>query len=89
VAVSSKYQILVLDMALDRRGRLHLLMSGKNKFQALTQGSRKLVVSTNKGQVLGRFDIQESSFHRLGAGADVLYLLRNRRPSRLEMYTLP
>lgn len=89
VAVSSRYQIAVLDMALDRRSRLHLLMSGKNKFQALTQGSRNLVVTTNKGQVLGRFGIQESSFHRLGAGEGVLYLLRNRRPNRLEMYTLP
>ena len=89
VAVTSKYQILVLDMALDTRGRLCLLMSGKNKFQALLQGSRNLVVTTNKGQVLGRFDVQESSFHRLGAGEGVLYLLRNRRPTRLEMYTLP
>lgn len=89
VTVSSRYQILVLDMALDKRGRLYILMSGKNKFQALTQGSRKLVVTTNKGQVIGRFDIQESSFNRLGAGDDVLYLLRNQRALRLEMYTLP
>lgn len=89
VTVSSRYQILVLDMALDKRGRLHLLMSGENKAQALTQGSRKLLVTTNKGQVVGRFDIQESSFHRLGAGDDVLYLLKNRKPNRLEMYTLP
>lgn len=89
VTVSSRYQILVLDMALDTHGRLHLLVSGKNKSEALTEGSRKLVVTTNKGQVVGRFDVQESSFHRLGAGEEVLYLLKNKKPNRLEMYTLP
>ena len=89
VTVSSRYQILVLDMALDKRDRLYLLMSGKSKIQAFTQGSQKLLVTTNRGQVAGRFDIQESSFHRLGAGDEVLYLLKNRKPNRLEMYTLP
>jgi hypothetical protein len=39
--------------------------------------------------IVGRFDVQESSYDRPGAGDDVLYLLRNRKPNRLEMYTLP
>jgi hypothetical protein len=87
--VSSKYQIAVLDMAVDKQGRLYLLMSGQNKFQALTQGSRKLLVVSNKGKTLRKFDLQEDAFHRLAAGSDDLYLLRNRRALRLEMYGLP
>jgi hypothetical protein len=87
--VTSQYQLGVLDVAVDRRGRLYLLLSGRDKIQALTQGSRKLLVTTSKGKVLGRFDIQEAGFHRLGAAGDVLFLLRNRRALRLEMYKFP
>lgn len=87
--VSAKYQIAVLDMAVDKRGRLYLLMSGQNKIQALTQGSRKLLVVTGKGKTLSKFDLREDAFHRLAAGSQDLYLLRNRRALRLEMYDLP
>lgn len=87
--VSSKYQILVLDMAVDRRGRLHLLLSGKDKIPALTQGSRKLLVVSGGGKTLAKYDVKEDAFHRVAAGDGILYLLRNRRALRLEMYALP
>lgn len=87
--VSSKYQILVLDMAVDRRGRLHLLLSGKDKIPALTQGSRKLLVVSGRGKTLAKYDVKEDAFHRVAVGDNALYLLRNRRALRLEMYNLP
>lgn len=87
--VRSRYQILVLDVALDARGRLILLMSGQNKAQALTQGSRNMLVTTGSGRVLRRVGINEAAFNRLAAGPDTLFLLRNRKPLRLDMYPLP
>lgn len=87
--VSSKYQLLVLDMATDRRGRLYLLLSGKDKIPALTQGSRKLLVVSDRGKTLAKYDVKEDAFHRVAVGAGNLYLLRNRRALRLEMYALP
>jgi hypothetical protein len=89
LTVTSRYQILVLDVALDVHGHLLLLMSGENKFQALMHGSRTLVVMTGAGKVLSRTAIDEASFNRLTVDSDVLYLLRNRDPLRLERYSLP
>jgi hypothetical protein len=87
--VRSKYQILVLDFALDGRGRLILLMSGENKYQALTNGSRSLLVTTTSGRVLSRLDLEDGPFNRLAAGERSLFLLRNRSPLRLDRFTIP
>ena len=85
VSVSSKYQILVLDMATDDQSRLYLLISGKNKIPALNQGTPKLVVSTSKGRVLKSVTLA-NNYHRVLAGNGSLYLLRNRPPLRLDRY---
>ncbi len=85
VSVNSKYQILVLDMTADGRGRLYLLISGKNKVPALNEGTRKLVVANSKGQVLKTLTL-DHSFHRVVAGNGNLYLLRNKPPFRLDSY---
>lgn len=87
VSVNSRYQILVLDMAADTNGRLYLLMSGKNKIPALTQGTPKLVVLNSKGQVLKTLTL-EHSFHRVVTSDDDLFLLRNRPPLRLDRYVV-
>lgn len=86
-AVRSTYQILVLDMTVDRQGRLYLLLSGKNKVPALTEGTRKLAVLSGDGRVLRKVDL-EYNFHRLVAGNSRLYLLRNRKPIRLDTYSM-
>jgi hypothetical protein len=85
VSVSSKYQILVLDMATDDQSRLYLLISGKNKIPALTQGTSRLVVSNSKGRVLKSVTLA-NNYHRVLAGNGNLYLLRNRPPLRLDRY---
>lgn len=85
VSVSSKYQILVLDMATDDQSRLYLLISGKNKIPALSQGTPKLVVSNSKGRVLKTVTLA-NNYHRVLAGNGMLYLLRNRPPLRLDRY---
>lgn len=88
LAVSAQYQILVLDMAADRNGRLYFLISGQNKVVALTRGSRNLRVSTSTGRTLKKISLDDS-FHRLAVHGDVLYLLRSRRGPRLVRYALP
>lgn len=88
LAVRSNYQILVLDITLDDRGRLIFLMSGKPKHQAIMQGSQTLLVTTERGRVLRRVNIEDAAFHRLVAGHAVLYLLRNRDGLRLDRYDL-
>jgi hypothetical protein len=85
IAVSSTYQILVLDLAVDGQGRLYLLLSGKNKIPALNEGTRKLVVLAGNGRVLRRAEL-EYNFHCLASGNRRLYLLRNRKPLRLDTY---
>src|SRR4029077_6951828 len=89
LSVKSKYQILVLDATLDARGRLILLMSGEDKYQALTKGSRSLLVTTTKGRALAKFDLEEGSFNRLVAVEGILFLLRNRSPLRLDRFSVP
>ena len=86
-AVRSTYQILVLDMTVDRQGRLYLLLSGKNKIPALTEGTRKLAMLAGNGRVLKKAEL-EYNFHRLVAGNSQLYLLRNRKPIRLDTYAM-
>ena len=88
-AVRSNYQILVLDMTLDNRGRLIFLLSGKPKYQAITLGSQTLLVTGGSGTVLRKATIGDVAFHRLAAGPNGLYLLRNREGLRLEKYQLP
>jgi hypothetical protein len=88
LAVSAQYQILILDMAADRNGRLYFLISGQNKVVALTRGSRNLRVSTSTGRTLKKISLDDS-FHRLAVHEDVLYLLRSRRGPRLVRYALP
>jgi hypothetical protein len=88
-AVRANYQILVLDMTLDNRGRLIFLLSGKPKYQAITQGSQTLLVTGGSGTVLRKATIGDVAFHRLAAGPNGLYLLRNREGLRLEKYQLP
>ncbi len=85
--VSSRYQILVLDMAVDVKGRLYLLLSGKNKVPALTEGTQKLVILAATGRIL-KTAVLEYSFHRVAVGNGRLYLLRNRKPMRLDAYAL-
>lgn len=89
LTVRSNYQILVLDMTIDERGRLIFLLSGKPKGQAIRQGSQSLLVTSGSGRVLRRVMVEETSFHRLVAGPAVLYLLRNRDGLRLDKYDLP
>lgn len=86
-AVRATYQILVLDMTVDHQGRLYLLLSGKNKVPALTEGTRKLAVLAGDGRVLKKADL-EYNFHRLAAGNSRLFLLRNRKPIRLDTYAM-
>ncbi|HKG47605.1 MAG TPA: hypothetical protein VKB02_12800 [Pyrinomonadaceae bacterium] len=86
--VSSRYQILVLHMTVDSQGRLYLLLSGQNKMPALTEGSRKLAVLDRDGRVLKKAEL-ENNFHRVAAGNRRLYLLRNRKPIRLDTYAMP
>ena len=88
-AVRADYQILVLDMTVDNRGRLIFLISGKPKYQALTQGSQTLLVTGGRGTVLRKAMIEDAAFHRLAAGRNGLYLLRNREGLRLDKYQLP
>lgn len=85
--VRSRYQILVLDLAADARGRLYLLLSGKNKVPALTEGTHKLMVLAHNGRVL-RKALLENNFHRLAISNGRLYVLRNRTPFRLDEYPL-
>jgi hypothetical protein len=85
--VRARYQILVLDMAADARGRLFLLLSGKNKVPALTEGTQKLMVLADNGRVLKRA-LLENNFHRLAISNGRLYLLRNRMPFRLDEYPM-
>jgi hypothetical protein len=87
MVVRSIYQILVLDMAIDAQGRLYLLLSGQNKTPALTQGTRKLMVLTGNGRVLQKADL-DHNFHRLATGNGRLFLLRNRKPLRLDTYAM-
>ena len=85
MVVRSRYQILVLDLAADARGNLYLLLSGKNKVPALTEGTQKLLVLTNTGRVV-RKALLENNFHRLAISNGRLFLLRNRTPFRLDEY---
>lgn len=89
VILRSNYQIWILDMTLDERGRLIFLLSGKPKGQAIREGSQTLMVTSGNGRVLRRLVIEETSFHRLVAGRAALYLLRNRDGLRLDKYNLP
>jgi hypothetical protein len=85
MVVNSSYQILVLDMTVDSQGRLYLLLSGKHKVPALSEGTRKLAVVAGSGRVLKTVHL-EYNFHRLVSGNRRLYLLRNRKPLRLDAY---
>lgn len=87
VSVTAKYQILVLDIAVDKQDRLYLLISGKNKAPALQQGTAKLRILTKTGRTLKNVTL-EHSFHRLTAGNKSLYLLRNRGPFRVDEYVV-
>lgn len=89
MSLRADYQILVLDMTIDNRGRLIFLLSGKPKYQALTQGSQTLLVTGSRGTVLRKAMIEDVAFHRLAAGPNGLYLLRNREGVRLDKYQLP
>ena len=88
LTISSKYQIGVLDVALDGRGRLVLLLSGETKYQALHNGSRNLAVTNGRGQILAKYEVDSGPFNRLTAGNGLLYLLRNRGPLRLDKFAL-
>jgi hypothetical protein len=85
VVVRSRYQILVLDMAVDAQGRLYLLLSGKNKVPALAEGTPKLAVFSGAGKLLKQVTL-EHNFHKVAVGRDGMYVLRNRTPMRLDAY---
>ena len=89
LTLRSNYQILVLDVTLDERGRLIFLISGKSRYEAIAQGSQNLLVTSSAGRVLRKVTIEDANFHRLAAGHGVLYLLRNRDGLRLDKYALP
>ena len=86
-SVSSKYQILVLDIAADKQDRLYLLISGKNNAPALHQGTAKLRVLTKTGRPIKNVTL-DHNFHRVAAGSKSLYLLRNRGPFRVDEYVV-
>ena len=86
-SVTSKYQILVLDIAADKQDRLYLLISGKNNAPALQQGTAKLRVLTKTGGTIKNVTL-DHSFHRVAAGNKSLYLLRNRDPFRVDEYVV-
>jgi hypothetical protein len=85
VSITTKYQILVLDIAADKQDRLYLLISGKNKAPAIQQGTAKLRVLNKKGHTLKNVTL-DHSFHHLAAGDKSVYLLRNRQPLRVDEY---
>lgn len=87
VSVTSKYQILVLDIAADKQDQLYLLISGKNNAPAILYGTTKLRVLTKTGRTLKEVNL-DHSFHRVAAGNRSLYLLRNREPLRLDEYVV-
>jgi hypothetical protein len=87
MSVTAKYQIFVLDIAADKQDRLYLLMSGKNIAPAIQQGTAKLRVVTKTGRTLKNITL-DHSFHRLAAGDNSLYLLRNRDPFRVDEYVV-
>jgi hypothetical protein len=89
LTIRSRYQIGVLDVALDSRGRLVLLVSGEDKYQALRNGSRNLLVTNERGQILAKFALDSGPFNRLAAANGLLYLLRNRAPLHLDKFALP
>jgi hypothetical protein len=89
LTVRPNYQVLVLDLTLDDRGRLIFLLSGKSKSQAVSEGSQNLLVTNSVGKVLRKIIIEDTCFHRLVAGNGALYLLRNRDGLRLDKYVLP
>jgi hypothetical protein len=74
-------------MAADARGRLFLLLSGKNKVPALTEGTQKLMILSDTGRVLKKA-LLENNFHRLAISNGRLLLLRNRMPFRIDEYPL-
>ena len=85
MVVRARYQILVLDLAADAGGRLYLLLSGKSKVPALTEGTQKLLILTNGGRVVEKA-LLENNFHRVVVSNGRLFLLRNRAPFRLDEY---
>ena len=87
MSVTSKYQVLVLDIAADKQDRLYLLISGQKFAPALQQGTAKLRVLTESGRTLKNVTL-DHSFHRLAAGNKSLYLLRNREPFRVDEYVV-
>ncbi len=89
LTVRPNYQVLVLDLTLDERGRLIFLLSGKSRPQAVSEGSQNLLVTNGVGKVLRKVTIEDTFFHRLVAGHGALYLLRNRDGLRLDKYALP
>lgn len=89
VALIPDYQVLVLDITIDDHGRLYFLTSGEKKAQALRRGTQKLFVTSSQGKILQEFILQEDFYHRLAAASSKsLFLLRNRKPFRLERYVL-
>jgi len=89
IGMTTKYQIGVLDLTLDSRGRLVFLVSGENQTQAMRNGSRNLLVTNARGQTLAKFELDSGPFDRLAADSGLLYLLRNRPPLRLDKFALP
>ena len=87
MTVSSQYQILVLDMAVDASNRLYLLISGENRFQALTNGSRKLRVVTESGVLIQETPLDQR-FHRVTTDGKRLYLLNNRKSLCLQEFRI-
>src|SRR6267154_5611600 len=88
LSVISRYQILVLDLGLDARGRLLMLLSGENKFEALTHGSRSLLLTNRMGKTLANFDLADGPFNRLTTAGGLVYMLKNHSPIRLDKVVL-
>jgi len=89
LSVISRYQIMVLDLGLDARGRLLMLLSGENKFEALTHGSRSLLLTNRMGKTLANFDLADGPFNRLTTAGGLVYMLKNHSPIRLDKVVLP
>lgn len=87
IAISFNYYLASLDLDVDEAGRIYCLVAGRPRVIALTQGSDRVDIFSPGGERLGSLRLP-ARFHRLAVRQDYLYLLANRKPIRLERFSL-
>ncbi|RMG54698.1 MAG: hypothetical protein D6723_04530 [Acidobacteria bacterium] len=87
VAISFNYYLASLDLDVDEAGRIYCLVAGQPKIVALTQGSDRVDIFSPGGERLGSLRLP-ARFHRLAVRQGHMYLLANRKPMRLERFSL-